>query len=95
MIFLGIFWLLNNLGIEYKENVRYRDTTHIMGKALKTAPKPAYEFYFKHEDLSELLKDKYKIPRILYSMSKRQFEIFIASIIDGDGSFKKDINGKI
>lgn len=81
--------ILSNLNIDYKESKRDRNITHIQGKELLIKPLPSYEFYFSYIFIEEYL-DKYKLPSFLNKLSKRQFDIFISSYIDGDGSVKKN-----
>jgi len=75
-----IVTLLDNLNIEYKVNTRHRDITEVCGKKLKKPPLPQHTITFKYN-----IPDKYPFPSECFKFNDYQFEIFIQSIIDGDG----------
>ena len=85
--------ILDRLGITYTFNTRIRDIKSICGVELKnpskeqciiTINKKNSEIIYKYID------DKYTIPEWVYDLSERQVDIFINSMVDGDGSRKKD-----
>jgi len=81
--------ILSCLGIEYKERVRHRDITHVCGKILVKPPRPQHEFAFLLEDPIHLqLIDNCKkvFPYQIKHFSKRQFNLLLDSILDGDGT---------
>ena len=81
--------ILKSLKIKYVEKVRHRDITHICGKELKNTPLPQHEFSFSvadNEKLSILIRCKSEMPHQVKNFSKRQFDIFINSVLDGDGT---------
>lgn len=82
--------ILNNLNIKFKESKRVRDIKEICGKKLKNKPLDSFEFYFHSKELYSYIQNKYEIPKIMWKLSDRQFDIFIESLIDGDGSRYSD-----
>jgi len=85
--------LLNDTGLNFRETVRNRNITHIMGKKLKSCL-PAHEFYVDSNQSREFLKkynyeSKYKIPDFLWELSDVQFNIFLDVLIKADGSVLK------
>ncbi len=73
---LRIRKLLNDLGIDHRESEINRERTHICGKELKKPHKVLTEF------------DKKELPKWLWELSKRQFDIFLAEVILGGGSVR-------
>lgn len=80
--------ILDNLGWKYSLKKRYRNITHIMGKLLKS-----HEAEMKinllspfHKKMLLLVPSKKTLPDWVNKLSDRQFEVFLSSFIDGDGS---------
>lgn len=78
--------ILDALGITYKEKTRERNITEIQNRPLLKKSKICHEFYFQYQKLYNNYKNKYVLPEILKNCSKRQFDIFLESFVDGDGS---------
>lgn len=78
--------ILTNLNIEFVDKIRERDTSEIRGIKLLKKPLISHEIYFRYEKFNSIINNKYILPKLLYNISNRQFEIFINSIVDGDGS---------
>lgn len=78
--------LLSSMDIQFRENTRYRNIDEICGKKLKNTALPAHEFYFNYQPLHDVYKERYKIPSFVYDLNTDQFEVFINTYIDGDGS---------
>lgn len=78
-------------GYSYKE--RQRDIKQVCGKKLKKKPEISCEIHLlqpSNDKMRELCNDKkYIIPEWVYKLSDRQFDIFLESVIDGDGSRHK------
>lgn len=69
------------------EGVRNRDIKEICGRKLIATPLPQHEFRFRSPFLdSALCGNKKKIPSFAWRLCKRQFEVLMSAIIDGDGS---------
>ncbi len=83
--------LLNAEGIEFTKRVRDRDITEICGTVLKRAAKVAYEYDLnakngqKIRDLTGLSK-KGGLPAWIESLSDRQWDVFVNTLVDCDGS---------
>jgi hypothetical protein len=85
--------ILDSLGIKYNINCRNRNITSICGVDLKNKPKESCEIYISRKEstaIYELIADKYLLPNWVYLLSERQVDIFINSMVDGDGSRKKE-----
>lgn len=80
--------ILNGLNLKYRKNERERNIIRIMNKDLVSKAKTSYEYYINAGEFS-LVEDKYILGNWLKTLSKRQFDIFLNSYIDGDGSRKK------
>jgi hypothetical protein len=85
-----IVQLLNSGGYEYKTYIRNRTRIEIdqmpCGKTL-----PGYEFRISTNSSKKLLQFcpvKHIIPEWVFELSKRQFDLFLEALIDGDGSRK-------
>lgn len=85
--------LLESLGIQYQKTTRIRNIDSICGIKLKKDILPANEYRFKEFLFEGEYNNKYKIPTFAYKFSQRQFDIFINSYIDGDGSRKYNLDG--
>lgn len=77
--------LLQRLDLKYTKSSRNRNTTQICGKVLKKKPLISYEFYINAKQPLKItkkavLEDWYNL------LSKRQFDIFLDTLILGDGS---------
>jgi hypothetical protein len=83
--------VLKECGITFVERERKRSTTSIMGKILKSVS-PSIEFGINADGRRLIGKyldnGKYELPNWVWSLSKRQFDIFLGSLIDADGSRK-------
>ncbi|GEM_PF-1343205 len=88
--------VLEECQASYSERERLRDTTMIGEKVLKLV-KPSIDFNIHAETrnkIADLLDNgKYQMPSWVYKLSKRQFDIFFNSLIDGDGSRKGKNSG--
>lgn len=81
--------LLHRLNISYNYRERERDITHVCGKKLKNKPEVACELSVNLNDVKHLCSTHYKIPAIIWKLSKRQFIIFLEELIFCDGSKHK------
>ena len=82
--------ILENLGLEYSVSIgKYagKDFT-IRGKTY-TTKKDCVRFYIKEKSAKEVRKviTSKLIPSIFFDMSQRQFELFLETMIKGDGSY--------
>lgn len=87
--------ILDELGWKYNKMGRDTNNTHICGKELKSIQK-SYIIYLPTRYghiLTEHIKSKKTIPEWVYDLSQEQFEVFLSSVIDGDGSRKKRTDG--
>lgn len=78
--------LLSRLGIEFREVERQRDTSEICGKDLKAPPLTSYEFHTKSDLPSNLVPDRNRLPKWVWSLSERQVKVFIDELVYCDGS---------
>lgn len=77
-----ILSILDQLKITNRMHTRHRQVTEVCGVALKNDPLPQRTFTFKYA-----LPDKYPFPlETCLEFDDRQFEMFLQSLIDGDGS---------
>jgi hypothetical protein len=80
--------LLIRLNIEFTETHRTRDIRLICGRELKNPSLPAYEFYIKAlgSDYSDsLIPDRTVLPDWVHTLSARQFDILLDTIVAADG----------
>ena len=84
--------ILGSLCLEYRKSERQRDIVRIMNKDIVSETKVSCEYYIKAGQFN-LVKDKYILGDWLKTLSKRQFDIFLNSYIDGDGSRKNNTSG--
>ncbi len=71
----------------FRKKSRNRNIESICGRKLKNPPLEQNEYYFTSRFLDNALNNnKYIIPSFAWLFSKRQFKIFIDTVIDGDGS---------
>jgi hypothetical protein len=83
--------ILDKLHLTYRINERKNTTKEIRGVIIKTQQKQ----YSIHLDIksarfiTEFISNKKRIPEWVYKLSDEQFEIFLNSVIDGDGSRHK------
>ena len=85
--------LLVAAGYQYTRMVRQRDIMEVAGKRLKKAPEREVQFLILAASLFRLrilMGDTKEIPEWIYWISKRQFDILLSAMIDGDGSRKKN-----
>lgn len=85
--------ILNNLKIPYTLHSRFRNITEICGTKLINETKEQCTIYINKLNSYEIYKfidSKYVLPNWTYELSNRQVDIFINSMVDGDGSRKKD-----
>jgi hypothetical protein len=83
--------ILQSLNWSYTRRERYRNITHICGKLLKTH-EPEVSFNLLGDsrwEAKELVSDRNRIPEWVGFLSDRQFEIFLSSFVDADGSRHK------
>lgn len=73
--------LLERMNIDYRIFTRQRTTTHICGTKLKGRPLPDNTISFNCT-----LPDKYPFPDECFKFDDSQFEVFLKSLIEGDGS---------
>jgi hypothetical protein len=85
--------ILDNLDWNYKVFKRDRDIREICGRKLKKKCEISCEIKLNSnisKRCSDLVNgDKHLLPDIIYRISNRQFDIFLSSFIDGDGSRHK------
>lgn len=87
-----IISILNRLGYEYAYRERKRITDHIQGKKLKKREGVECTITLQGDGKARvlhLLHMQREIPKWMHLLSDRQFEVFLASFIDGDGSRHK------
>lgn len=88
--------LLNRLNINHRESSRQMNVTEICGTTLLKTPKRLTEFVMnnkhtgadKMNELLSIISDKKILPKWLWKLSKRQFDIFIEAVILADGHQK-------
>lgn len=86
---LRIEKLLLDMGLDFDVTERDRDTTHICGKKLKKSPQLSYEYKLSEESskrVSALIESKKMLPDWLFSLSKRQAELFLREYVFCDGT---------
>lgn len=87
--------ILDRLGWKYSVRFRERTVAEICGKPLVKIPEREAIITLLSQEhnqlhrIRELVLDKLAIPLWVSALSERQFEIFLSSIIDGDGSRHK------
>lgn len=85
--------ILDRLGWDYTRRERQRNVTAICGKVLKKRPEPECVLHLVNgaaKFAAYLLNHTKKVlPRWVFELSDRQFEVFLHSYIDGDGSRHK------
>ena len=84
--------ILKRLNYSYGKDYRKREKTEICGKKLKSI-QDSYTFRLHMEEsnkIKQLLPERKKIPMWMHELSQRQVNILLQSIIDGDGTRKKD-----
>lgn len=93
-----IFDVLDRLGWEYTASRRVRDITSICGKVLKKKSQPQYDIRLRIQatrHLSEIVPDKYKLPRWVYGLNPDQFKIFIDAYVLADGTQRNGDNCQV
>ncbi len=83
--------ILDELKWSYNYRERNRKIKQICGKVLKSQETQCEIRLNKiaRDKLRHLIYDKYKIPIWTHLLSDRQFDIFLSSLLDGDGSRHK------
>lgn len=76
--------LLRVLNIEYSEKKRERNITEICGKQLKKPCEAGLEFHL-HSNPTSVTNNK-ALPSFVRRLSEKQWEVFLETIIDADGS---------
>jgi len=76
--------LLRVLNIEYSEKKRERNITEICGKQLKKPCEAGIEFHL-HSNPTSVTNNK-ALPSFVRRLSEKQWEVFLETIIDADGS---------
>jgi len=81
--------LLSEMNIGHTERRRSRDITHVCGRALLKPALDAFEFCIAasaYREIVEWLPSSTDMPSWAHILSDRQFDIFLDTIIDGDGT---------
>ena len=81
--------LLASLGYEYTQRVRVREGEYRASTFTVKTTRPAYEFYIRAAYVGRilgLLPDKHILPEWVWSLSRRQVDVLIDALLDGDGS---------
>jgi hypothetical protein len=86
--------ILISLGYDYSLKTRDRLVSSICGKELKKRNDKSCTIIIKrgrnrndnNHRLDEIIEEKYTLPQWVHKLSQRQFDIFLNSLIDGDGS---------
>lgn len=84
--------ILDRLGWKYSIYKRDRDIKKVCGKKLKKKCEVSCDIRLVSPDnhrLVELTNNEKVIPEFIYNLSERQFDLFLQSFIDGDGSRHK------
>lgn len=84
--------LLGTLGVKYRKRVRDRDIKSICGVALKSRALPSCEFHLSgaKEQFSHLnLESREHAPAWCWKINRRQFGLFLDSMLDANGSRHK------
>ena len=76
--------LLRVLNIEYTEKKRERNITQICGKQLKKPCEAGIEFHLRYNPTS--VTNNKTLPSFVRRLSEKQWEVFLETIIDADGS---------
>lgn len=80
--------VLDSLGFEYTMRCRKRDRDEIDGMRVKSV-KETCDINVSRKDSEKILKfipDKHVLPEFVFDLSDRQFNVFLSSLIDGDGT---------
>ena len=84
--------LLSRLGVEFRKSIRERDITSICGVALKAKSKPCHEWYLANADerfVHLRIDSREHLPAWCWKLSRRQFDVLLEAIVDGNGSRHK------
>jgi hypothetical protein len=89
--------ILDALGIDYSYKLRIRDIKAIMGKVLKKPPENGVELTLGTASIEKLEVYSNKVlPEWCGELSKRQWDIFIETLIEADGSIPtKAVNSRV
>lgn len=81
--------LVEDLGLKHSVSTRDRNITHICGKELKSIQPTCTVRIMAGscEKLRELIPTRDHLPQWLNKLSDRQFSVFMAAIVEGDGSW--------
>jgi len=85
--------LLDSLEIKYRLIERNRNISEICGVLLKNQISTQCEIHINSDEskkIYEHINEKYVLPEWTYEMSERQVDLFIQSLVDGDGSRVKN-----
>ena len=83
--------ILNILKFEFTERIYKTKKKIICGRMMKNEPKESHVFYIKSKSSKLIpLKEKYVLPEWAYKLSNKQFNIFLKTLIKGDGTFYKN-----
>lgn len=85
--------ILDDLKIQYRLIDRDRNIIEICGKPLKNKIDVQCEIHINSEESKKIyqhIDEKYTLPNWVYEMSERQTDIFVQSLVDGDGSRVKN-----
>lgn len=86
--------VLDRLKIDYYKKIRERDIKEICGKKLKEKCESSVELSVHAKDsrfIKTLLEKNYKkIPEYVKQFSKRQFDIFLDTVVEADGNRKNN-----
>lgn len=86
--------LLRVLNIEYTEKKRERNITEICGKQLKKPCETGVEFHLHYNPTS--VTNNKTLPSFVRRLSEKQWEVFLETIIDADGSVPtKSVNSRV
>lgn len=81
--------ILDRMGWTYTYTERARAIAAICGTILKKPCEAACELRItgeSHKKLRSIVSDKLALPKWVFELSSRQFDLFLSSYIDGDGS---------
>lgn len=91
--------ILKRLGVNYVKVLKNQKVTEICGKKIKSQ-RDLYDIRLNRKICGDIIDyiihivpEKYNIPEWVYKLSKRQFDIYLHSFIDGDGTRKKGVTG--
>jgi serine/threonine protein phosphatase 1 len=86
---------LKSLNYNYTVSKRKRNIKEICGKQLISSINVHYEFHIdadSSKEITDYISEKIKIPTWVYELSQRQFDIFLQTLILGNGTTYNRIN---